>query len=184
MAAISRKQHLFPARCGPDLMCSAVFSTDPEQAWRYELRRVWERRGKLVAFVGLNPSTADETHDDPTVRRCIGFAERWGYGGLIMLNAFAFRATDPYDMITADDPVGTENDRHILAATAEASLTVVAWGNHGRWAGRSAHLMTLMGRVSALDINTTGEPRHPLYVRGDTKPIAYQTAISRDRSRD
>lgn len=174
MAMLGRTQRVFPAGCGPELVCSAVFSPDPERAWRYELRRLWDETGKMIAFVGLNPSTADETHDDPTVRRCIGFAKRWEYGGLIMLNAFAFRATDPRDMMDASDPVGLENDSYILAATAEASLTVVAWGNHGRWAGRSRHLVALLGPVSALAINTSGEPRHPLYVRGDVEPVEYQ----------
>jgi hypothetical protein len=174
MATKVRRGRLFPAGCGPDLACSAAFSPDQKRAWRYELRRVWDETGDLVAFIGLNPSTADETHDDPTVRRCIGFAKLWGYGGLIMLNAFAYRATNPRDMMAALDPVGPENDSYILAGTAEASITVVAWGNHGRYVDRSRDLVTRLGPVWALGITKLGEPRHPLYVRGDVARVAYQ----------
>ena len=75
---------------------------------RYALWRIWEKGAPMVMFVGLNPSTADETQDDPTIRRCIDFAKRWGYGGLYMLNIFAFRATNPKDMKAAADPVGPD----------------------------------------------------------------------------
>jgi hypothetical protein len=91
MVTGGRRRRLLPARC-PDLTCSSVFSSDAAKTWRYELRRVWDPTRGLVAFIGLNPSTADETHDDPTVRRCIGFARCWDFGGLIMLNAFAFQS--------------------------------------------------------------------------------------------
>lgn len=75
--------------------CSARFS--PDRVYRYDLVRDWDTRQQVVAFIGLNPSTADESEDDPTIRRCIRYARDWGYGGIVMLNAFAFRATDPRD---------------------------------------------------------------------------------------
>ena len=141
--------------------------------WRYQLRRVWDPLSPLVAFVGLNPSTADETHDDPTVRRCIGFARRWGYGGLIMTNAFGFRATDPRDMLVAADPVGPDNDRHLRAVAAEAPLVVAAWGARGAFQGRSAQVAGMLGELWALALTKRGEPRHPLYVRGDVERITW-----------
>jgi hypothetical protein len=166
-----RRPRQFEAGCGRALACSAVFS--PDGIWRYELRRVWDPTGEMVAFVGLNPSTADLTHDDPTVRRCLGFARSWGYGGLIMLNAFAFRATDPLVMRAASDPVGPDNDAYLRAAAAEASEVVAAWGNHGRLAGRSGQVVAMLGPMSALGITKRGEPRHPLYVRGDAQRIDF-----------
>jgi hypothetical protein len=90
------------------LESSAVFSTC--RRYRYVLRRIWDRSTPPAMFVGLNPSTADEVKDDPTVRRCIGYAKRWGFGGLIMTNIFAFRSTDPNALVELDDPVGPRND--------------------------------------------------------------------------
>ncbi|MEP0894347.1 DUF1643 domain-containing protein [Leptolyngbya boryana FACHB-1624] len=82
-------------------------------------------------FVGLNPSTADETHDDPTIRRCTKFAKDWGYSGLCMTNLFAYRATDPKEMIASVDSIGLENDQYLLEYAARAGIVVAAWGNHG-----------------------------------------------------
>lgn len=122
----------------------------------------------LVAFIGLNPSTADETADDPTIRRCVAFAKRWGYGGLVMLNLFAFRATDPRDMRSAASPVGPENDDHLRAVAAEAALVVAAWGVGGSYFGRDFRVRRLMGDgLMALGFTKSGQPRHPLYVKAD-----------------
>ena len=82
-------------------------------------------------FVGLNPSTADEVSDDPTVRRCISYAKAWGYAGLCMTNIFAFRATDPKDMKAVHDPVGMDNDMHLLRVSRHAGVVIAAWGAHG-----------------------------------------------------
>jgi hypothetical protein len=144
-----KRTRIFDAGCGDGLACSAVFS--PDETWRYELRRVWDPTRPSMAFVGLNPSTADARHDDPTVRRCINFAKRWGFGGLIMLNAFAFRAADPREMMAAADPVGPDND--------------------------SAQVTPLLGELWALGKTKGDEPLHPLYVRGDTERIAYTRAL-------
>ena len=88
-----------------------------------------------MLFVGLNPSTADETNDDPTIRRCIAFAREWGYARLHMANLFAFRATEPRDMMNASDPIGPENDKHLLTLANDSILTVAAWGCMVRMAG-------------------------------------------------
>src|SRR5690242_6108456 len=101
------------------------------RAYRYTLWREWDIFDKnYVMFVGLNPSTADERVDDPTIRRCIDFAKRWGYGALCMTNLFAYRATDPRVMKAFPYPVGPENDKWLVRCAREAGVVVAAWGNH------------------------------------------------------
>lgn len=116
----------------------------------------------------LNPSTADEFRLDPTCTRARDYAERWGYGALVVTNAFAWRATDPDDMKAAPDPVGRANDAAILRAAREAALVVCAWGNHGAHLGRSMRVADLLRGVGvalhALRVNGSGEPAHPLYL--------------------
>lgn len=126
-------------------------------------------------FIGLNPSTADEVNDDPTVRRCIGYARAWGYGGLIMTNVFAFRATDPNDMKAAPDPVGPNNDRWLIECARTAGLVVAAWGNDGAFQGRGRQVVEMMRQagVQLMCLRTTqgGAPGHPLYLPGKLRPI-------------
>ena len=97
------------------------------QRYRYTLWRRWSK-GETVQFIGLNPSTADATLDYPTIRRCIGFAKTWGFGSLIMTNLFAWRATQPKDMLSALDPVGPDNDDALKVVYVHTVLTVAAWG--------------------------------------------------------
>jgi hypothetical protein len=89
----------------------AILSQD--RKYRYVLSRIWDESKPMVVIIGLNPSTADEKDDDNTITKCINFAKQWGYGGLYMLNLFAFRATSPSDMFNADSPIGDENDKYI-----------------------------------------------------------------------
>ncbi|MFL2509060.1 MAG: DUF1643 domain-containing protein [Candidatus Pseudothioglobus sp.] len=104
---------------------SAVFSTC--KAYRYSLTRTWDLNQKLILFIGLNPSTADEKNDDPTLRRCLFYATEWGFGGLIMVNLFAFRATHPKDLKSAKYPIGIDNNQFIINAHDRAELTIAAW---------------------------------------------------------
>ena len=145
---------------------------------RYRLtRRVSLFGGRTVAFCLLNPSTATEEINDPTVRRCIGFAETWGFATLRVVNLFAVRATDPREMfkMSAADVVGEENDCAILEAAAEADTFVAAWGNHGRHLDRDLAVMTLLHDVSVMCLGVTqkGMPAHPLYQRRDLEPARY-----------
>ena len=156
-----------------DTGSSAIFS--PCRTWRYVLTRTWGD-GDEAIFIGLNPSTADESKDDPTIRRCIGFAKRWGCGGLVMLNLFAFRATLPVDMYEADDPVGPDNDQWLESATHRRTFVIAAWGNHGEYRGRAAEVAGRIRGLRCLGVNANGSPRHPLYVPGDARLVDWPEA--------
>ena len=119
----------------------------------------------------LNPSTADETEDDPTIRRCISFSKDWGYGGLCMVNLFAFRATEPSAMMSSNYPIGSENDDWIKKSAGEAGVIVAAWGNDGSYMGRSKEVIEMLPDLKCLKMNKSGEPAHPLYQPGSATPI-------------
>ena len=145
------------------------------RTYRYTL---WREFGGLIGdgyamFIGLNPSTADEVNDDPTIRRCIAFAKSWGYGALCMTNLFAFRATDPNDMKAAAEPVGPDNDRHLVELARNAGVVVAAWGTHGTYRGRDAIVRSLIPNLHCLKKTGAGHPGHPLYLRADLKPIPF-----------
>ncbi len=129
-------------------------------------------RGPLVLFIDLNPSTADETNDDPTITRCVNFARAWGFGGLVMANLFAYRATDPQKLSQCPDPVGPENNRSLLKLQEEASLVVAAWGNHGTLFDRGSEVLKLLKEPHCLEMSLSGQPKHPLYLKSDLKPRA------------
>ena len=144
--------------------------------WRYLLWRQWDPAKPVANFLMLNPSTADEIKLDPSCTRARNYAQRWGYGSLIVTNVFGWRATDPADMKAAREPVGRGNDAAILRAAREADLVVCAWGNHGAYLGRSAKVLELLSGVPlhALKINGIGEPAHPLYLAGTLKPARWR----------
>ena len=124
----------------------------------------------------LNPSTADEQRDDPTIRRCIGFARDWGYGGLEVVNLFAFRATDPRELRHAADPVGPQNDHHLALAARRATLVVAAWGANAdaRRARRAMQVLSGQRRSLAhLGFTRSRQPRHPLYLPRTLLPLGY-----------
>lgn len=158
-----------------DPNCSAIFS--PCRRYRYELFRQWDPNPPKVAFIGLNPSTADETNDDPTIRRCIGFARRWGYGGLYMLNIFAFRATNPRDMKQQRDPIGPDNDQHLIGIAPRVEKIICAWGAHGSYKDRGKQVVDMLRGQGAplyyLGETMEAHPLHPLYLSNDKKPILY-----------
>jgi hypothetical protein len=122
----------------------------------------------------LNPSTADEFQLDPSCTRARDFAERWGYGAVVVSNLFGWCATDPGDMLDAEDPVGRGNDAAIARAAREAGIVVCAWGNHGAHLGRSAAVVKLLKKngiaLHCLRANGSGEPAHPLYLPGNLSP--------------
>lgn len=149
----------------------------PCRTYRYALWRFWlyQSDANCVAFIGLNPSTADENVNDPTIRRCIDFAKRWGYGGLYMLNLFAFRATDPAVMKAAADPIGPQNNEQLAYYQSRVGLVIAAWGKHGSHAGRASAIKGILrGPLHCLGTNNDGSPKHPLYVKGDTIPVEWK----------
>jgi len=152
----------------------ATFS--PCRTWRYRLERRWAP-GDLAAFILLNPSTADETRDDPTIRRCIGFARKWGFGGMILGNAFGLRSTDPRGLYSHPDPVGPDNDAALARIAADAGRVVCGWGVHGELRDRGesvARIIRQAGAVPlALRITKAGHPGHPLYLSASTIPSPF-----------
>ena len=150
---------------------SAIFSDC--RSYRYSLTRTWDVSKKYVLFIGLNPSTADENYDDPTIRRCVDYAHRWGYGGLVMTNLFAFRATLPIDLKNAKFPIGEQNNQYIINLHKNSGLTVAAWGNDGCFKERDKEVISLVTKLVCLKINKTGQPAHPLYQNKATKLINY-----------
>lgn len=159
---------------------SAVISDDGR--YRYRLVRRWSD-APLAAFIMLNPSTADADEDDPTIRRCEGFARAWGHGGLLVANLFAFRATDPRELVAAigrgEDAVGPFNNDAIrrLVEAADVSLVVAAWGTRGHLGGRDAEVASFVrasGReLCALRVSKDGFPGHPLYLPVALKPLPF-----------
>lgn len=157
-----------------EVFSAASFSED--RRFRYWLLREWQVLLPKVAFIGLNPSTADETVNDPTVTRCINYAKAWGKGGLLMLNAYAYRATEPKDMWKAekrgvDILGGDRNHVHSLREYTErfnCDLIVAAWGNHGK--KRGPFIVRNWPGLMCLATNSDGSPKHPLYLKGDLIP--------------
>lgn len=182
---------------------SAIFS--PCRTWRYTLTRnlmlkaeseepcpscgdryftcsdpalcLGEREPRTVVFIGLNPSTADERTDDPTIRRCVGYAKRWGYDRLVMLNLFGLRSTDPRLLYDYHNPVGPDNDDWIVVECASAALVVCAWGTHGELNGRGADVAECLRGINVplhtLRLTKDGHPGHPLYLPSNLDPVPW-----------
>lgn len=148
-----------------------VFSQD--RVYRYALEHRFSDAPGVVNFVMLNPSTADEQQLDPTLRRCKGFAQAWGYGAFVVTNLFAFRATEPTDMKRAADPVGPDNNKIIVQQAQQATEIILGWGAHGSYKHRDKYVLDLLadtvwwkkqGRINYLSKTLAGQPKHPLYL--------------------
>jgi hypothetical protein len=163
-------------------MTEAGATFSPCRRWRYLLWRRWDAAKPVANFLMLNPSTADEHKLDPTCSRARDYAERWGYGALIVTNVFGWRATDPAKMKKVKDPVGPGNDAAIVKAAKESTLVVCAWGNHGSFLERSRQVRALLGKSRikphVLRLNANGEPAHPLYLPGKLEPISWAAPSS------
>lgn len=156
----------------PTLQRSANFSRCRQ--YRYALWRHWGPGDDFVLLIGLNPSTADHRQDDPTIRRCMGFARDWGYSGLCVVNLFAYRATYPEDLFATDNPVGPKNDRWLRKLARQADLVVAAWGNHGRFMNRARIVSDRLPAMHCIRLNGSGEPAHPLYLPRHLTPIPWK----------
>lgn len=155
-----------------DAPSTAVYS--PCESYRYALTRIWYPQGRRVTFVMLNPSTATEVQNDPTVERCERRARALGYGAFRVCNIFAFRATDPKVMCAHPDPIGPANDAAILEGADWAEAVICAWGTHGAHLDRGIAVEALLrasGRpLFHLGLSLAGHPRHPLYIGYDRQP--------------
>lgn len=160
-------------------MQQALFETvsrtatfDRPRVFRYEMWRRWADGDRgYVNFICLNPSTADERTDDPTVKKCVKFARTWGFDALCITNLFAYRATDRSMIKKVADPVGLGNDRHILKVAQDAALVVCAWSGDGSFMGRGSIVRRMIARFDPHYLRLTREqPWHPLYLPDNTKP--------------
>ena len=148
--------------------------------YRYWLRRQWCDRAPGICWVMLNPSRADDTVDDPTIRRCIGFSQRWGYGHLVVVNLFAYRTPHPKDLLQVPDPIGPENDRHLLVCARQANRVLLAWGQRGNVYDRDrvvGQQLQALATCYCLGQTRSGQPRHPLYLRRETQPQVFPAAL-------
>lgn len=148
---------------------SARISLD--RIYRYTLWRRWSSGTRYVQFIGLNPSTADETYDDPTIRKCVKFARTWGFDAICMTNLFAYRATKRRVMLSAPDPVGFGNDRWLLRTARDASLIVAAWSRDGAFNNRAGQVCNMLAEYDLYCLRITQtQPWHPLYLPDSTRP--------------
>lgn len=142
---------------------SAVFSVN--RLHRYSLARTWNKSGPKVLFICLNPSTADSQIDDPTVRKCIGFAKTWGFGGMCIGNLFSFRATDPKELKHCKEPIGATNDYWLGRLQNSCDEWIAAWGaNAAATDERVMHILSMFSDLRCLGFTKSGAPRHPLYM--------------------
>lgn len=155
---------------------AAIFSQD--RVYRYTLTRTWDRQRPFGVFIGLNPSTADEERLDPTLRRVMRFLDREGCGGMIVLNLFAYRATDPMAMKLVKEPVGEDNDHwidQVVNHVTDDGPILVGWGTHGRHMNRSTVVgpKLPLSRTFHLGLCKDGEPTHPLYIASATPFVSW-----------
>lgn len=140
--------------------------------YRYVLWRIWDESKPSVMFIGLNPSTANESNDDPTIRRVKRFAADWGYGGVYMMNLFAYISTDPKQLLfKSHEKIGYKNNNYLKEIAGKCDKIIFAWGSFIEAHERSKQIVNMFPKGKALVINGDGSPRHPLYVKADTIPI-------------
>lgn len=158
---------------------SAVISNDGQ--YRYRLERTWSN-GPVIAWIMLNPSTADAERDDPTIQRIIGYSRRWGFGTALVVNLYAYRATDPGQLWQVPDPVGPDNDRHLTEALTGVEV-IAAWGAMA--CGERVRAVLGLhaaapgaGRLQVLGLTKAGAPKHPLYLPGNLIPTFWDAATS------
>lgn len=159
----------------------AIFSED--RKYRYILFRLWDLNKPSVQFIGLNPSTANEVDNDPTIRRVIKFAMGWGFGGVYMTNLFGLVSPHPEDLLKCEDPVG-ENDKYLQAAWDKCEKTIFAWGAFPEAEERAKQVMKMWNNAYCLGLNKNGSPKHPLYIPGNIEPIPFIQAVEKNKTEE
>lgn len=152
--------------------------------YRFRLWRTWDYDKPAIAFCMLNPSTADELNNDPTVERCERRAREWGKGGLEVVNLFALRSTDPQALYEHKDPIGGDNRSFIIGAALGSEYIVCAWGAHGKHLHAGSTMLEILQRqcpskIRVLKLNADGMPAHPLYLPYSLKPVRYVKTLTR-----
>jgi hypothetical protein len=127
-----------------------------------------------VVFIALNPSTANHQQDDPTIRRCVGFAKNWGFQSMAIVNLFAYRATLPKDLKSAVNPIGPRNNYWLRKMIEPADLAIACWGNHGSFLARDETVLKLFSGLHCIVQNKSLHPAHPLYLKAGLAPIPLQ----------
>ena len=146
----------------------------PDKKYRFALWRIWHDDKPLVMFIGLNPSTANERKDDPTIRRVTRFAYDWGYGGFFMMNLFPF--VTPYPSMLIKDRL-EENDQYLLRTAEKCNKVVFSWGSFSRLGDRPSHIMKMFPDAHCFGKSKSGNPLHPLYLPSKLKPILFHEDI-------
>lgn len=168
------------------MSCANICQFSDDRVYRYTLTERWSD-DPLVQFIGLNPSTADETQDDPTIRRCKNFARSWKCGGIVMTNLFAFRSTDPAGLLTATKPIGEDgcyitvgnheftsrNDFHLWVTAKRVKIVIACWGTQGGHLYRNVKVKQLIPMMFCLAKTKDGHPQHPLYLKASLTPIPF-----------
>lgn len=158
---------------------------DDTKQYRYQFSCEWGDGKRFVTFVMLNPSKGNQEQEDPTLKKCISYAKKWGYDGLNVVNLFAYISTEPTELKHQIDPVGPDNDRHVLEAIQNSEIVIAAWGQSIRSGFVKMRIQETLELLSSVDVYTLdltvcGEfPKHPLYLRGDLTPKLFRPAIRR-----
>ena len=151
---------------------TALLSAD--NIYRYQLSRIWDEEKPKILFIMLNPSTADEFVEDPTIRRVVNYAKDWGYGGVYVGNLYAFRSTDPKGLKSIADPVGPENINHIQTLISLVDKVIYAWGNEQK---EPDWLKKIVETPYCIEISKKGIPKHPLYLKKCLIPQIYKRCV-------
>ena len=161
-------------------MNRCIFSSD--RVYRYVLRcqcaTAAPKPRRRIAWIGLNPSTADEFTLDQTLAAVCRYSRDWGFSEVVMLNLFAFRTTQPRELKRAADPIGPDNDPHLLTEVCAADRVIACWGDHGRFRERDQHVVDLLvAKAAAFECllkNKSGAPHHPLYLKLGIRPKPFR----------
>jgi hypothetical protein len=144
-------------------------------SYRYSVSRIWDESLPAVLFIMLNPSSADGTKDDPSIRRCISYAKDWGFGSLFVGNLFALKSTKPTGLLESTNPEGPENLKYLLKLSSHCKMIVCVWGNGTILKKLSANSPKNLNRkLHCLKLSLDGIPCHPLYLPKDLKPIEWK----------
>ena len=142
--------------------------------YRYTLWRIWDNELPLVMFLMLNPSTADGKKDDPTIKKCMAYAKAWGCGGIWVGNLYAYRSSSPSVLNIVNDPIGPKCDLYLEKMAKKCDLIIAAWGNNNPSKGRVNQVRNIVGgNLDCLEISKSGQPKHPLYLKKNLRPIRF-----------